>query len=96
MDKLKVIDEKGRLIEELQRINKELLSATISYKTVQNIAWLETDFSEALEKSRPTVDEKKAYVSNLTINHKKKRDELQLEKEIILLNIELCGDKLNL
>lgn len=96
MDKELVIREKEALIDELERVNKELLVATTNYKVVQNTAWLEVDFAEVLGKARPTVDEKKAYVSSVSINHRDQRDKLKLEKEIILQKIDLCGDKLAL
>lgn len=94
MDAMSVIGEKEVLIDELGKANKELVTATITYKEVQSGLWLNTDFESELGKKRPTVDEKKAYVSYHSLEHRKQREIAEYNKELILAKIKLCDDKL--
>ena len=89
-----IIDEKEKWIDELKRCNSNLLTATSQYKEVQAKLWLETNFEEVLNKKRPTVDEKKAYVTSKSLAYKDLRDVAVYNKEYILKMIELCDDKL--
>ncbi len=91
---MKVIEEKEQLINQLSEIRAELLSATIDYRKVQNGLWLNTDFAEAIGRSRPTVDEKKAYISEHSLTQKLVKEELYNKVQYLLLKIELCNDKL--
>lgn len=96
MDKELIIKEKESLIDDLDKCNRELLEATLNYRLIQSQLWLETDFEEKIGKKRPTVDEKKAYVNAHSIVHKEQRDMAYNNREIILLKIRLCEDKLNI
>lgn len=89
-----VLDKKEQLIGELEQVNKELLNATIQYKEIQSNLWLDTDFGEILQKGRPTVDEKKAYVTLHSLEYREKRENAIYKKEVLLKAIELCDDKL--
>ena len=89
-----VIDEKTKWIKDLEKCNKELFIATSQYKEVQAKLWLDTDFEEELGKKRPTVDEKKAYVTLHSLEHRDQRDLCRYNKEYILKMIDLCDDKL--
>ena len=89
----KIIDEKEKWINELKSVNQELFIATSEYKEVQSKLWLNTDFEEVLGKKRPTVDEKKAYVTLHSLEHRDQRDLARYNKEYILKMIELCDDK---
>ena len=89
-----VINEKEDFIKELDGVNKKLLEATINYKQVQAKLWLDTDFNEALNQSRPTVDQKKAYVTLNSLEEKQVKEHLQYTKEYLLKMIDLCDDKL--
>lgn len=89
-----VISEKENWIKELAKANEELVSATVNYKMVQAELWLDTDFEEVLDKKRPTVDEKKAYVSLHSLGHRKQRELAQYNREHILKMIDLCDDKM--
>ena len=94
MDAMSVIDDKEVLIGELDKANKELVTATINYKELQSELWLNTNFEEELGKKRPTVDEKKAYVSYHSLDERKQREMAEYNKELILAKIKLCDDKL--
>lgn len=89
-----IIEEKEKWIKELKKCNSELLNATSDYKGFQARLWLETDFEEVLNKKRPTVDEKKAYVTSKTLPHRDLRDIALYNKEYVLKMIDLCDDKL--
>lgn len=94
MDKVDVINEKVALINDLADLNSQLLKATINYKVQQSKLWLETDFEEELGKKRPTVDEKKAYITKHSLLLREQRDTLINDKEVLLKKIEICDDKL--
>ena len=89
-----IIKEKEALINDLDDLNNQLLKATMNYKLKQSELWLETDFGTILNKSRPTVDEKKAYVFEHSMVLREQRDTLVNAKEVLLKKIELCDDKL--
>ena len=89
-----VIKEKEALINELNDLNSQLLVATLSYKMQQSELWLETEFEEVLNKKRPTVDEKKAYITKHSMVLREQRDTLVNAKEVLLKKIELCDNKL--
>lgn len=89
-----VIKEKEALIKDLVDLNSQLLVATLNYKMQQSELWLETDFETILNKSRPTVDEKKAYITKHSIVLREQKDTLANAKEVLLKKIELCDDKL--
>lgn len=96
MDKELVIKEKESLIRDLDEANKELTKSVINYRLTQSTLWLETDFEEKIGKKRPTVDEKKAYVTNHSLVHKEQYEIAKNNREIILMKIRLCEDKLAL
>lgn len=89
-----VINEKENLINELNEVNKKLLESTINYNQVKSKLWLDTDFNDVLGQSRPTVDQKKAYVSLNSLEEKQIKEQLQYTKEHLLKMIDLCDDKL--
>lgn len=89
-----LISEKEKWINDLKEANHELCIATSHYKQIQAKLWLDTDFEDVLCKSRPTVDEKKSYVTLHSLEHRNQRDLAQYNKEYILKMIELCDDKM--
>lgn len=88
-----VFNEKEKWINELKSVNQELFIATSQYKEIQAKLWLNTDFESELGKKRVTVDEKKAYVTLHSLEHRDQRDLARYNKEYILKMIELCDDK---
>ena len=91
---VEILDKKKDKIKEWEKATYELLDATIKYKKKQNELWLYTDFAEELGKGRPTVDEKKAYISNKTIDLKEKKDSAYNKVKLIELELELLDDEL--
>ena len=89
-----IIDAKEKLIEELNEVNKTLLIVTTNYKQKQSKLWLETDWAEAIGKAKPTVDEKKAYISLNTLEERMNKESTIYLKDHILKQIDLCDDKL--
>ena len=96
-------------IQHLKAINEELVDAQLDY-SVKKLLYkekeakllLETDFEEVLGKKRPTVDEKKAYITRelSDAKHKLNHAEVLVEKlkrdyEIEKLNIRFTGDFLS-
>ena len=95
-ERVKVIEEKEKLINELKEASNELLVATIQYKRMQNHLWLDTDFEKELGKKRPTVDEKKAYVSLHSLEYREQKEIAEYNCDFIRNMIELSGDKLEI
>jgi len=93
MDTQKIIDEKEEIIKEIDKVTKEYIKKNVEYKKAKNSAWLDTDFKDVLNSNRPTVDEKKAYVSSQTIDLREERDELWYQREHLLRKLDLCDDK---
>lgn len=91
---MEVIKQKEAVIDELNEVNKELLQAIINYKQIKARLWLDTDFEEVLDKKRPTVDEKKAYVTAHSLVHFEQREKVKYQKEILLKQLDLCDSKL--
>lgn len=91
---VEILDRKKEKIKEWERATYELLDATIKYKKKQNELWLYTDFAEKLGKGRPTVDEKKAYISDKTIELKEKKESAYNKVKLIELELELLDDEL--
>ena len=87
--------KKESLIKDLDEANKELTKSLVNYRLTQSTLWLETDFEEKIGK-RPTVDVKKAYVTNHSLVHKEQYEIAKNNREIILMKIRLCEDKLAL
>ena len=93
-------------IQHLKAINEELVDAQLDYaakkllyKEREADLLLHTDFEEVLGKKRPTVDEKKAYITRelSDAKHKLNHAEVLVEKlkrdyEIEKLNIRFTGD----
>ena len=96
-------------IQHLKTINEQLVDAQLDYaakkllyKEREADILLNTDFEEALGKKRPTVDEKKAYITRelSDAKHKLNHAEVLVEKlkrdyEIEKLNIRFTGDFLS-
>ena len=93
-------------IQHLKAINEELVDAQLDYaarkllyKEREADILLNTDFEEALGKKRPTVDEKKAYITRELSDAKHKLnhaevlvDKLKRDSELEKLNIRFTGD----
>ena len=76
------------VIEELQKASEDIISLTLEYsakklllKEKEARLMLETDFEEVLGKKRPTVDEKKAYITLQTLKDKEAFDKASAEME---------------
>lgn len=91
----KVLKDKEMLIDKLDLINKELLDATIVYRELKSQLWIDTDWIDAVGKSKPTVDEKKSYIALETLKAYEDKLRAEYKKEIILSQIDLCNDKLS-
>ena len=96
-------------IQHLKSINEQLVDAQLDYsvkkllyKEKESKLLLETDFEEVLGKKRPTVDEKKAYITRELSDAKHKLnhaealvDKLKRDYEIEKLNVRFTGDFLS-
>lgn len=89
-----ILEEKEKIINKIDDLNKELLTATIEYKEVKNNLWLNTDWSEAIGKAKPTVDEKKAYISQQSLAHKELKEIAYLKVQYLKMLLDLLDDKL--
>ena len=97
------------VIEELQKASQDIIELTLDYsakkillKEKEARLMLETDFEEVLGKKRPTVDEKKAYITLQTLKDKESLDKstAEMEKakrtyEIRKLECKMTGNFLN-
>ena len=97
------------VIEELQKASEDIIMLTLDYsakklllKEKEAKLMLETDFEEVLGKKRPTVDEKKAYITLNTLKDKEALDKstAEMEKakrtyEIRKLECKMTGNFLN-
>ena len=93
---MKAIEEKKSLIKQFKDKKDEYVETDIEYKSLKAKLLLETDFNEVLNKSRPTVDDKKAYVDLMSIDLKKKKDLLYNEIKVLELEIDLYNDIIQL
>lgn len=82
------MNEIEKLIEQLEEKQNEFVKKNIDYKENKATLMLTTDFAEVLNKSRPTVDDKKAYIDLQTLQDKKIIDLLDNEIKILKLKIE--------
>lgn len=80
----------------LRKAYKEYVSAYKNYKEKQNRLWLETDWEDAIGKGRPTVDEKKAYVSQNCLNEKIIKEDAYYNIQYIKYSIDVCDKKLEI
>ena len=97
------------VIEELQQASEDIINLTLDYsakklllKEKEAKLMLETDFEEVLSKKRPTVDEKKSYITLNTLKDKEALDKstAEMEKakrtyEIKKLECKMTGNFLN-
>ena len=97
------------VIEELQKASQDIIELTLDYsakkillKEKEAKLMLETDFEEVLGKKRPTVDEKKSYITLQTLKDKDALDKstAEMEKakrtyEIRKLECKMTGNFLN-
>ena len=97
------------VIEELQQASEDIIELTLDYsakklllKEKEAKLMLETDFEEVLGKKRPTVDEKKSYITLHTLKDKEALDKstAEMEKakrtyEIKKLECKMTGNFLN-
>ena len=97
------------VIEELQQASEDIIMLTLDYsakklllKEKEARLMLETDFEEVLGKKRPTVDEKKGYITLQTLKEKEALDKASAEMEkakrtyeIRKLECKMTGNFLN-
>jgi len=57
-----LVEKKDKTIEKLNKSIFDLAKYETEYSEQANKYWVETDFSEVITESRPTVDMKKAYI----------------------------------
>lgn len=102
-------DEHMTIIEDLYRINQEIISTSLDYsvnkidlKKTEADLMLNTNFEEVLGKNRPTVGDKEAYITLQTADLKKeleavesKLDGLKREYSIKKLEAKMTGNFLN-
>jgi hypothetical protein len=100
---------KMTVIEDLQQASEDIINLTLDYsakklllKEKEAKLMLETDFEEVLGKKRPTVDEKKSYITLNTLKDKEALDKstAEMEKakrtyEIRKLECKMTGNFLN-
>ena len=90
----KIIEHKNKLIKELNDTRNKFIKADIKYRRKKARMMVECDFVTLLNKSRPTVDEKKAYIELKTLNLKEKKELLNNKIKHLENEITICDDKL--
>ena len=93
---MNVLEEKTNFVEELNEKRKLYTLKNNEYKELKCKLLLETNFEKILDKSRPTVGEKEAYVDLKTIELKKEKELLYDDIKYLEMKIDLCNDKINL
>lgn len=93
---MKLLEDKTNLIEEIKEAKNNYTKANIEYKETKCKLLIETDFKEELNSSRPTVDEKNAYVDLKTLELREKKELLYNEIKYLELKLELLNDKISL
>ena len=88
----KIIEKKTNLIKELNDFRNKYIKADVKYRRKKCRIMLECNFEELLNKSRPTVAEKEAYVELKTLNLKEKRDLIKNSIRNLENEIEICND----
>ena len=96
MDEESILKELNSWIELLDRTQKEYVQASKNYSEVKNSIWLNTDWEDALGKTKPTVDEKKAYVSANSLIQRTDKDTAYYNILLIKEKIKLCYAELEL
>lgn len=91
-----IIAELESYVALLGKAQKEYVINIKNYNEKKSRLWLETDFAEVLEKGRPTVDEKKAYVTSQTLTEKTDRDNAYYNIQYIKSKIDVCYAKLEI
>ena len=89
-----IVMELDELIEDLHKAYDDYSSKVKTYTEKKSKLWLYTDFNEVLGKGRPTVDEKKAYVSQQSLEEKMARDDAYYLIEYLKHKIDACHLKL--
>ena len=90
----KIIEHKNKLIKELNNTRNKFIKADIKYRRKKCRIMLECDFEKTLNKSRPTVAEKEAYIEFKTLNLKEKKELLNNKIKLLENEITICNDKL--
>ena len=83
-------------VEMLRKAYKEYIMAYKDYKQKQNNLWLNTDWEDAIGKARPTVDEKKAYISQNSMNEKLIKENCYYNIQYIKYKIDVGQKKLEI
>lgn len=93
---IKILKKKENVIEQIATTRDEYLKANREYKKEKCKLMLETDFETILNKSRPTVDEKNAYVDLNTLHLKEEKDKKYNEIKYLEMKLELINDNIEL
>lgn len=89
-----IIERKTKLIEEYNQMKKKFIKADIRYRRKKCRMMLECNFEKILEKSRPTVAEKEAYIELKTLNLKQTKDLIYNDLKLLEFEIGLCDNEL--
>lgn len=89
-----IIKRKKELIEQYNQTKKKFIKADIRYRRKKCRMMLECNFEEILEKSRPTVAEKEAYIELKTLNLKQTKELIYNDLKLIEFEIGLCDNEL--
>lgn len=83
-------------VDLLRKAYKEYIMAYKYYKEKQNNLWLNTDWEDVIGKARPTVDEKKAYISQNTMNEKLIKEDCYYNIQYLKYKIDVEQKKLEI
>ena len=92
---MNLFEEKEQLIDLIADTRNKFLNSDIKYKETKCRLLLETDFATILNKSRPTVDDKKAYVDLNTLDLKKEKESLAIKIKTLELKLDLLNNKID-
>ena len=91
-----LLEQKEQLIESINEARNFYTDKNVEYKKKNCELLLETDFVEVLNKSRPTVDEKNAYVDLNTLELKEKKEKAYNDIKYLEMKLDLINDKISL
>ena len=91
-----ILEKQLDIINKLNKKEEEYILKYNEYKMKKCKLLLETDFTEVLNKSRPTVDEKNAFVDLNTLDLKQEKDLLYNEVKYLKMLLDLNHDEIKL
>lgn len=93
---MELLEKKANLIEKINEGRILYTNTNNEYKEKKCRLLLETDFVEVLNKSRPTIDEKNAYVDLNTLELKKTKELIYDNIKYLEMQLDLINDEISL